>query len=806
MLQLVGQREGRGFQYVAGVPSKIDNFHNLFTKLPQIIDKIPADQRWNLFYTAAHHKGVSNSSNAIRLHSTFEYQEIIAFDIDKADVEKPYEYARALSDVLDVPDKVFTIIVSGNGLHFVVSLDNPITTLTYFENNKKYYDIICENINLRLKQLELPGHADNVIFEAARVLRLPYTQNRKDNSIKAASLVRYSQDTMDLDLRSISGMDFYEERNIPKQEVKTNWPKPDFKEIYKECQFIQWVSSNPEEVHEPHAFDALSILSNQPDDANVQHQGVERSPKALAQWIVDNASESKSLKGTLFEDKWKQAAKYGVRTCDGIDKTWHKCDTCPHYGLIKTPLSLKSRGHIGSESTGYWVRNKKGDYLYPNYSELAHLFKEKYKLKSFSDGRIYAYQDGVYLRLEIPYIKSLLESVVKPSHPLREGHRNEFIAKLFAETCLSKAQERHFFERSITDKICFQNGVYDFTKRELVAHSPDYGFKTKIDYDFIPDQKSFRFDDWLTTITKGSLNLRVIILDMMAYCLWPKYDNHAFFFLSGDGKNGKSTLLAVLRQVLGEGNTSAVPLTDLVNNRFSRARLDGKCANISDEGSGVTMGSQQLNLIKTLSSGEPISVEEKGKTSYDMVNTAKLIFNVNRAPDFKENSEAMRRRLVTIPFPYTIEKEDASIGEELLKETPKVCSMLIDHIAENQIAHDGKFRLRKETDEIKSANSKMLSAHNPVAQWAEETVEEAGPDSWLDIDDIYRLYAQWCTTCGIRDMDTRITFTKNMRDFVVKSQDQYARKRIGNRMRRVFLGIKLKGVYNGQETETAKAD
>lgn len=811
MIQIVGLRGVYGADYIPGAIRVVSNHKQLFTKINDIIEEIPENQRFNVFYTLAHHRGAEGADHAQRSIATFDYQDVLAFDIDAANVDRHLEYTNILSDVLKIPPTFFIIVCSGRGLHYLVWLEKPIKKATFFAENKEYYKDVCNQITQKINEKGLEGYADPNIFDAARIFRLPETLNQKEGKPTVRSkLIQFSELTVDLSLAALCGALEAQSQNVPSDEVRRVWPEPDFKEIVKECRFVDWAINKPEELHEPQVFDLMSLLSNQKEASTVEFEDREVTAKELCKMVMDRATASASLKTINFEDKFKQASKYGVRKCDTINQNWGMCDGCPHFKLIPTPLALKSHDHIGTASTGFWIRDKKGKPLYPDYAGLTQHFKNTQHIKTTQKGISYGYNGGIYTAVEPLKLKGDLNLVMNPSSLLKENYRQEFLAFLKASTCLDTKGEDEFFSNTLDRKINMKNGVYDFNTKSVLPHSPQYGFKSMIPHEYKPGQTSKTFLDWLDTITLKNTNLKSIIMDMMAYCVWPKYDNHAFFLLSGDGKNGKSTLLAILRAVLGDRNCSTISLSQLVDNRFAVAQLEAKFANISDEGSGVMLGQRQLNILKTLSSGERYFVEHKGVNGYDITNTAKLIFSANKDPEFRENSEAMRRRIVVIPFNYKIPTEDASIGEALVKEAPVISSMLVDHICLNLEMNGGKFRLNKEIEEVKAASRRLLYSGNPVVRWAEEHLEDGSEGEWLDITQTYNEFLQWATNEEkLKDHIERSAFTAAMKSFFLKDiEKQYGLKKLANgKVVRAFYRLRHKrDHFYGKETKVEVDD
>lgn len=94
-------------------------------------------------------------------------------------------------------------------------------------------------------------------------------------------------------------------------------------------------------------------------------------------------------------------------------------------------------------------------------------------------------------------------------------------------------------------------GVIDLTTSCRHEASPDLHM-TKITSVEVGNNKCPRWLKFLDDIAKGDDELVSFIQRIMGYCLTGDTREHALFFLHGSGANGKSTLLNVLTQILGD--------------------------------------------------------------------------------------------------------------------------------------------------------------------------------------------------------------------------------------------------------------
>lgn len=758
MIQIVLLRKGvpgfrDGHNHPRGFPTglSVENSDVLFTNLGHILERLAAhdpDNLKNVFYCVAHHSGYGGPVPS-RTKETFEYQTILPFDIDYIDNNRQWDYLPIVANILGCSPQSLIFSSTGNGLHIISHLKAAIRSNKYLEETKPHYNEVVYRINAALKDAGLPGSADPSIYDAPRILRLPNTINDSaKKGVKESKLLHYpGLVPLDLDIRKLSGLDEIAITNLSPAQIKKQYPKPDFQQVMSQCEFMKWFAEHPEQVHEPHFMAAVGILGTMSPGDKAHYEGEDRSAKDIAERIYNKASSSKSLGSGDFDRKYEHGIHYGAPKCSTISNVWPGgCEKCPHFNKITIPLQLKSEDHISSASNGYWVHGKNGP-LHPHYSDLAKVYRREQSFVTCEPDRIFTFKNTHYLLTGPLTVKNWLEKKVGYEDHIREAHRTEFIKKILVGGMVSIQEEANLFEQTIKGKLNCINGVIDIRASELIPHAPSMGFKYVLPYEYVSDQVSEFFLDWLAEVTQNRTELMDAILDMMAYCLWPSYDDHVFAYLIGEGRNGKSTLLHIIQELLGRQNYSAISLSQLGGNRFAPAALEGKLANLSEESSGADLGFDELNILKDLSAGGEIQVENKGEKGFMLRNQAKLIFSANKTPRFHESGRAIRSRLLVIPFDHTFEKPDPRVEDRLISEVPKIASMLVRRIQENVSQNGGKFKVYRGGQTVAEAQQKVLLSGNSVIEWARENLESSislPDDKCVACKDTFEHYTQWC--------------------------------------------------------------
>jgi P4 family phage/plasmid primase-like protien len=203
------------------------------------------------------------------------------------------------------------------------------------------------------------------------------------------------------------------------------------------------------------------------------------------------------------------------------------------------------------------------------------------------------------------------------------------------------------------NKILFKNGAYDFETNTIVDPQIDDYHTLQLPYDLVPTNERTIAEDWLEWVLGDNLQT---VMELIGYSFYRKYQYATLTYFVNDpkkssGANGKSQVLNYISHVLGgRNNVSSVQLEKLSTKteRFSSSQLQHKLANI-DADSG-TEYLTDTGVLKSLTGGDLIQAERKGKDPFQFVNYAKLLFSTNKLPKFSDNSYGLERRLIVIPF------------------------------------------------------------------------------------------------------------------------------------------------------------
>ena len=408
--------------------------------------------------------------------------------------------------------------------------------------------------------------------------------------------------------------------------------------------------------------------------------------------------------------------------------------------VLKEPLMENEINTILREEAflkeSFYIKNKL------QYEKLAKYLIDNENIVKIND-QLHIYKDGYYSN-DLLDIEKIMLKYIQNSTKTPRGEVIRYLELL----CTNK---------KITNPkyIVFNNGVYDLETKELLDYSPKYIIKNKIPHNYNPDAYHELLDKTLSKICCNDKKLRYVIEEMIGYTLLRRNELGKSFILTGDGSNGKSTLLDLINELLGEENISSVSLKEL-SDRFKTFQLDGKLANIGDDISNEYI--QDNSTFKKLVTGEKVNVERKGRDPYDFKNYSKLIFSANELPRINDLSGGLKRRLVFIPFNAKFSKRDEDY-DPFIKDkitTPAALEYLL------KIAIDGLYRIINNNSITSSEVCDKVweeyeAINNPVVSFIEEHKIENE-----SVNDVFRQYQVWCVESGLKPL-SKIVFGKEVR-------------------------------------------
>ena len=332
--------------------------------------------------------------------------------------------------------------------------------------------------------------------------------------------------------------------------------------------------------------------------------------------------------------------------------------------------------------------------------------------------------------------------------------------------------------------ICFRNGVFDLGTGQLLEHSPEITITNAIPWRYVPDAHADMLEAFLNSVSCGNGKITALLEEIGGACLYR--DNRPIrkaFLLVGDGSNGKSTFIDLLKSMLGAENCSSLDFRDL-DKRFQTAELFGKLANLGDDISDAFV--ENVSTFKKIVSGERITAEQKGRDPFSFEPYAKLIFAANEIPHFRDRSGAALNRLIMIPFDATFKETDSAYDPHFRAKLncPEVIEAYISKAVKalQRVLKVGKFTNSKEIEQLKDD---FKVENNPVLAFIEENRNDNGEVEGIycePTEGVYRRYSVFCSKSGLQPLN-KTNFVKQLNKAL---GIEVKVKRVGSKIFKVF--------------------
>jgi P4 family phage/plasmid primase-like protien len=170
-----------------------------------------------------------------------------------------------------------------------------------------------------------------------------------------------------------------------------------------------------------------------------------------------------------------------------------------------------------------------------------------------------------------------------------------------------------FFSGGMEEFLPVRNGVLRVSDRTLLPFSPQYHFRNKLGVDYVPGAKCPTFEN---VLLGNSLDFDDIGL-LQRWCglaLVGRNISQAMLILSGTAGAGKGTFIRVLKGIIGEANIGSLR-TEQLNQRFEIGRLIDRTLLYGADVPANFLSNENASILKSLTGGDPITVELKGSMS-----------------------------------------------------------------------------------------------------------------------------------------------------------------------------------------------
>lgn len=339
---------------------------------------------------------------------------------------------------------------------------------------------------------------------------------------------------------------------------------------------------------------------------------------------------------------------------------------------------------------------------------LARHLREHHPVALAGDATIAVYdpETGVYRKNPHLFTYTVAEAL---GDDFRRTHLKDVEAVLAGQL----AQEGLVLPTRTTEPVLnVVNGMLDLATGDLLPHDPKYLSHQQIPVPWDEFAGCPAYEGWAKFIVGPPLD---DLEETMATMLDQSRTPPKAALLHGPSRSGKSTFLRLMTAIAGPGNTSAVTLHQLSEDRFASANLYGKLLNVAADISADHV--RDLSLWKMLTGEDVAQANRKYGAQFSFTNTALMAFSCNVVPTVGEGSNAYLERIKPFLFGHSYAgAEDHTIELAMYEELPGILVRLVK--AFQRLRARGRYM---PTDPVEAR--RFEDASNRVRRWVNHEME-----------------------------------------------------------------------------------
>jgi putative DNA primase/helicase len=303
------------------------------------------------------------------------------------------------------------------------------------------------------------------------------------------------------------------------------------------------------------------------------------------------------------------------------------------------------------------------------------------------------------------------------------------------------------------------NGTIDLRTGSLRDHNPEDLITKLAPVDFDPAARAPRFQRFLKQ-TLVEDELIAFMRRFMGYSLTGLTEERVLAVLYGIGKNGKSTLIELFQDLMGDYSDVAHPNTIMFtrhgdnNTMYQLAELDGvRFLSMSETKRGVEL---EEATVKQITGSDTISARAPAGRPFTYRPAFKIWMSTNHKPEIPDGSEAIWDRMRLIPFTQRFDGKDADpkLSQKLREELPGILAWAVLGCVEwGQEGLGTSAAVEKATAEYRAETDVIDRFFGDVCEF--------GPDLSVTRKGLFEAWENWCAQEG-EDPGKQTGFTRVM--------------------------------------------
>lgn len=230
------------------------------------------------------------------------------------------------------------------------------------------------------------------------------------------------------------------------------------------------------------------------------------------------------------------------------------------------------------------------------------------------------------------------------------------------------------------------NGTLDLRTGELRPHSSSNLISKLSPVAYDPTATCPQFEKFVWQIMGGDIELVAYLKRLFGYSLTAEVLEEALTIFHGTGRNGKSTLLEIIRHILGTYAQNA-DFKTFIRSKSERIRTDlARMPGARLVTASESAEDQQLDeqLVKTVTGRDKMTARFLYGREFEFYAKAKVILSCNHKPTVQGMDIGFWRRLQMVPFTVTVSPQEPNGLEPPTEGAPKEDKGLRDRLIEQE--------------------------------------------------------------------------------------------------------------------------
>lgn len=331
------------------------------------------------------------------------------------------------------------------------------------------------------------------------------------------------------------------------------------------------------------------------------------------------------------------------------------------------------------------------------------------------------------------------------------------------------------------------NGTIDLRSGDLLPHRQELLMTKLAPVEYDPNAACPKFDQFLSRMLGGQSEVVDYTIGFLGMCLSADCSYQKLPILLGSGANGKSVLVDTILGILGDygcvappdllvctgGREHATEIADLMGRRL---------VIVSETEQGASL---KLQRMKQLTGDSMLKARFMRQDYFTFRRTHKTILVTNNRPVIREDSLAVWRRIVLVPFNIVIPESEQNLSSltELIAEWPGILALLVKRC----IAWQAK--PLSPPAGVRDATTDYREREDKFGRFLTDRCDlgDGAADAFTPWKSLLEHYKQWCTENGESPLSSSLladAFTKRGLATATKSiQGKSAKCRLGVRIR-----------------------